>query len=51
MELRIAATIFFREWRGVARLALETTPATMAMENYFLVAPSAHKCEIVIGKA
>lgn len=51
MELRIATTIFFREWRGVASLAPETTAKSMAMENYFLVAPSAHKCEVVIGKS
>jgi hypothetical protein len=51
MEIRVATALFFREWRGVARLAPETTPETMAMENYFLVAPSAHRCEIVIGKA
>lgn len=51
MELRVATTIFFRKWRGVARLAPETTVESMAMENYFLVAPSAHKCEIMIGKS
>lgn len=51
MELRIATTLFFREWRGVARLAAETTNESMAMENYFLIAPAAHKCEVVIGKS
>ncbi|TLD34544.1 cytochrome P450 [Venturia nashicola] len=51
MELRIATALFFREWRGVARLAPETTPESMHMENFFLISPESNKCEVVIGKS
>ncbi|GLB11388.1 hypothetical protein AtubIFM57258_008256 [Aspergillus tubingensis] len=45
MELRLAATEFFRECRGV-RLASGTTRKSMKPENYFLIAPSGHRCDI-----
>ncbi|OJZ80685.1 hypothetical protein ASPFODRAFT_147321 [Aspergillus luchuensis CBS 106.47] len=45
MELRLAATEFFRECRGV-RLASGTTRESMTPENYFLIAPSGHRCDI-----
>ncbi|KAL4899588.1 hypothetical protein BDW74DRAFT_188978 [Aspergillus multicolor] len=48
MELRLAAAEFFRECRGV-KLAPGTTPGTMEPENYFLIAPAGHRCEIVRG--
>ncbi|OJJ66764.1 hypothetical protein ASPBRDRAFT_188188 [Aspergillus brasiliensis CBS 101740] len=45
MELRLAAAEFFRECRGV-RLASGTTRESMKPENYFLIAPSGHRCDI-----
>ncbi|KAL4916727.1 cytochrome P450 [Aspergillus aurantiobrunneus] len=48
MELRLAAAEFFRECRGV-KLAEETTPESMRPENYFLIAPAGHRCDIVRG--
>lgn len=47
MELRLAAAAFFRECKG-ARLAASTTDESMKPVNYFLIAPKAHKCEIVL---
>ncbi|KAL3462838.1 cytochrome P450 [Aspergillus heterothallicus] len=48
MELRLAAAEFFRECRGV-RLAPSATWESMEPENYFLIAPRGHKCEIMQG--
>ncbi|RDW76836.1 cytochrome P450 [Aspergillus mulundensis] len=48
MELRLAAAEFFRECRGV-KLAPGTTPESMKPENYFLIAPAGHRCDIVRG--
>lgn len=45
MELRLATAMFFREIAG-AKIAPDTTPSDMAMENYFLISPKAHKCFI-----
>ncbi|KAE9368985.1 cytochrome P450 [Stipitochalara longipes BDJ] len=45
MELRIAACLFFRECVG-ATLADSCTDESMEMENYFLIAPKSHRCEI-----
>ncbi|GKZ20209.1 hypothetical protein AbraIFM66951_002951 [Aspergillus brasiliensis] len=45
MELRLAAAEFFRECRGV-RLASGTTRESMKPQNYFLIAPSGHRCDI-----
>ncbi|RHZ67969.1 cytochrome P450 [Aspergillus thermomutatus] len=46
MELRLAAAEFFRECKGV-RLAPTATWETMKPENYFLIAPAGHQCEIL----
>ncbi|KAL4877792.1 cytochrome P450 [Aspergillus karnatakaensis] len=48
MELRLAAAEFFRECRGV-RLAPSVTKESMGFENYFLIAPRGHMCEVVSG--
>ncbi|KAL5051310.1 hypothetical protein BDW71DRAFT_193723 [Aspergillus fruticulosus] len=48
MELRLAAAEFFRSCRGV-KLAPDTTWETMKPENYFLIAPTGHRCEVVRG--
>lgn len=46
-ELRLATAEFFRRCPA-ARLAPSTTPESMQMENFFLIAPKAHRCEIII---
>ncbi|PWY77260.1 sterigmatocystin biosynthesis P450 monooxygenase [Aspergillus sclerotioniger CBS 115572] len=48
MELRLAAAEFFRECRGV-RLAPSATWESMKPENYFLISPCGHRCEIMHG--
>lgn len=48
MELRIAAAEFFRKCRGV-KLAGDVTWESMRPENYFLIAPVGHRCEVVKG--
>lgn len=48
MELRLAAAEFFRHCKG-ARLASTTTPSSMEMENFFLISPRSHRCEIEVG--
>lgn len=47
MELRLAVAEFFRVCKD-AKLAPSATPQSMAMLNFFLIAPAAHKCEIVL---
>lgn len=47
MELRLASAEFFRQCKG-AKLAPGTTEASMELENYFLVAPRGHKCDIIL---
>jgi cytochrome P450 len=47
MELRIAAALLFRECKGL-RLAPETTPASMEFENFFLITPISHKCNVML---
>lgn len=47
MELRHGAAEFFRRCPR-ASLASETTDESMAQENYFLVAPAAHRCSVVL---
>ncbi|KAL6169594.1 hypothetical protein ACJQWK_04607 [Exserohilum turcicum] len=47
MELRYACAFMFRECAGV-RLAQSTTPQSMEFENFFLIAPKAHRCEITL---
>lgn len=48
MELRYAVAFMFREMKGV-KLAPSTTPESMEFENFFLIAPKAHKCEITFN--
>ena len=47
MELRYATSLFFRECKGI-QLALGTTPESMELENYFVIVPKAHKCEVTL---
>ncbi|KAJ5382079.1 uncharacterized protein N7496_004507 [Penicillium cataractarum] len=49
MELRLAAAEFFRQCRGVT-LAPGVTWETMKPENFFLIAPRGHQCEITRGQ-
>ncbi|KAI9699247.1 MAG: hypothetical protein M1820_007219 [Bogoriella megaspora] len=48
MELRLATATFFRVCAG-AQLSPSTTPKTMEMENFFLISPVGHKCEVVLA--
>lgn len=48
MELRLGAAEFFRQCAR-SRLAPSTTPESMALENFFLIAPKAHRCDIVVS--
>ncbi|USW51896.1 Putative cytochrome P450 [Septoria linicola] len=48
MDLRLAAVEFFRRCPG-SRVAPSTSNASMEFENFFLIAPKAHCCEIVVG--
>ncbi|KAF6811627.1 cytochrome p450 [Colletotrichum sojae] len=47
MELRLAVAELFRRCEGL-RLAPETTDAAMEMENYFVMCPVGHKCEVTL---
>ncbi|KAJ9656959.1 hypothetical protein H2201_008362 [Coniosporium apollinis] len=47
MEMALAAATFFREC-PTARLSSAMTDDMMELENYFLVAPKGHKCEVVM---
>lgn len=49
MELRYATAIFFRECKGI-KLGARTTPDTMEFENFFLIAPKSHRCELTFRK-
>jgi cytochrome P450 len=46
-ELRLATAVFFRNCRG-AKLSASMTDDMMEMENFFLVAPKAHVCKVVL---
>lgn len=46
MEMRLGVCEFFRKIPH-ARLALSTSDESMEMENFFLIAPRSHKCEIL----
>lgn len=46
-ELRLGAAGFFRQCKD-ARLAPSTTASSMEMENFFLIAPKSHRCEILL---
>jgi len=47
MELRLATVCFFKECNK-ARLAPSVTPESMEVENYFLITPKSHRCEVVL---
>ncbi|KAK1993525.1 cytochrome P450 [Colletotrichum falcatum] len=47
MELRLATAIFFRNCSGI-RLADNMTDELMAMENFFLVSPRGHCCNVTL---
>ncbi|KAF2118511.1 cytochrome P450 [Lophiotrema nucula] len=49
MELRYAVAFFFRECKGI-KLGEKTTPESMEFENFFLIAPKAHRCEVTIKR-
>ena len=46
-ELMLGAFVFFKTC-ATARLAPSTTDSSMDFENYFLIAPRSHKCEILL---
>jgi hypothetical protein len=47
MTIRLAVAEFFRNVKD-ASPAPTTTNESMEFENYFLIQPKAHKCEIII---
>jgi cytochrome P450 len=47
MEMRYAVALFLRECKG-AKLAPSTTDESMEMENYFVITPKSHTCEITL---
>ncbi|KAK1956042.1 cytochrome P450 [Colletotrichum sublineola] len=47
MELRLATAIFFRNCRGV-RLADNMTDNMMEMQNFFLISPVGHHCDVTL---
>lgn len=47
MELRYAVAFFFRECKGI-HLVESATEESMEFENFFLIAPKAHRCEITL---
>ena len=47
MQMRYAIVLFFRECTG-AKIAPTTTDETMEMENYFVITPKGHKCEVTL---
>ncbi|KAI7553511.1 cytochrome P450 monooxygenase-like protein [Hortaea werneckii] len=48
MELRLAAAGFFRLISKNVMLSPSCTKGCMEQENYFLIAPAEHKCEVVL---
>jgi len=48
MELRLGAAEFFRQCED-AKLAPSTTADSMEMENFFLIAPQSHRCDVLMG--
>ncbi|OJZ80146.1 hypothetical protein ASPFODRAFT_53879 [Aspergillus luchuensis CBS 106.47] len=47
MELRFATALLFRECAGI-KLAPSTTPESMEIVQYSLIAPKGRKCEVVL---
>ncbi|KAI7270789.1 cytochrome P450 monooxygenase-like protein [Hortaea werneckii] len=48
MELRLAAAEFFRQISKDVTLSSSCTAECMEQENYFLIAPAGHRCEVVL---
>ncbi|TDZ17285.1 putative sterigmatocystin biosynthesis P450 monooxygenase STCB [Colletotrichum orbiculare MAFF 240422] len=48
MELRLAAAVLFRRCRGL-RSAPDMTDDVMEMENFFMIAPRGHRCDVVLA--
>jgi len=49
MEMRIAAALFFKHFRGV-RLASSMKPSDMELEEFFLVLPVSRKLNVTLPK-
>ncbi|ORY14583.1 cytochrome P450 monooxygenase-like protein [Clohesyomyces aquaticus] len=49
MELRYAVAFFFRECKRM-RLCESVTEESMEFENFFLIAPKGHRCEVTLMK-
>ncbi|OLN83762.1 putative sterigmatocystin biosynthesis P450 monooxygenase STCB-like protein 9 [Colletotrichum chlorophyti] len=49
MQIRMAAALLFRECSSL-RLASSTTDAVMEMENFFIITPVGHRCEVTLTK-
>ncbi|GKT52221.1 putative sterigmatocystin biosynthesis P450 monooxygenase stcF [Colletotrichum spaethianum] len=47
MELRLATATFFRKCRGV-KLADNMTDDMMEMQNFFLISPAGHHCDVTL---
>ncbi|KAL0938185.1 cytochrome p450 [Colletotrichum truncatum] len=47
MELRLATAVFFRNCQGV-RLADDMMDELMEMQNFFLISPAGHRCEVTL---
>ncbi|KAF6838503.1 cytochrome p450 [Colletotrichum musicola] len=48
MELRLATAVFFRKCRG-AKLAEGMSDDVMEMQNFFLISPAGHRCEVTLN--
>lgn len=49
MEMRYAVAFMFRECKGL-KVAPTTTPETMEFENFFLITPKGHRCDVEFAK-
>jgi len=47
MELRYATAFLFRECKGM-RIAPSMPADCMDLENYFVIVPKGHKCEVTL---
>lgn len=47
MELRLGTAVLFRKCKGL-KIAPGTTDETMEMENFFMISPRGHKCEVTL---
>jgi len=47
LELALTAFRFFKECPD-ARLAQSTTPESMEVENYFIINPRSHRCDVTL---